>query len=296
MPWKFQSTPSARRATRRSCRLPTRKRQFQSTPSARRATRCRRARRRCFSNFNPRPPRGGRLHRLLCTVMPWKFQSTPSARRATQQYVDEQARTNISIHALREESDQTCSARSSAGYHFNPRPPRGERRILSSTSIRFGQFQSTPSARRATRKRARCSGARPYFNPRPPRGGRLALALDGREILHISIHALREEGDARLYVTLAAHPKFQSTPSARRATCSAQTDRLDHANFNPRPPRGGRPDLSNVAGATINISIHALREEGDKPIKIGALPSIDFNPRPPRGGRPYKPMRFIIKA
>ena len=227
--------------------------------------------------------------------MPWKFQSTPSARRATQQYVDEQARTNISIHALREESDQTCSARSSAGYHFNPRPPRGERRILSSTSIRFGQFQSTPSARRATRKRARCSGARPYFNPRPPRGGRLALALDGREILHISIHALREEGDARLYVTLAAHPKFQSTPSARRATfCafrlflgkifqSTPSARRATAIVRDHECRGKFQSTPSARRATVgvyyytyatSISIHALREEGDPPALRPALQSI----------------------
>ena len=36
-----------------------------------------------------------------------------------------------------------------------------------------------------------------------------------------------------------------------------------------------------------NISIHALREEGDHP--VGTLERIHghFNPRPPRGGRPY---------
>ena len=35
----------------------------------------------------------------------------------------------------------------------------------------------------------------------------------------------------------------------------------------------------------MDISIHALREEGDLYIPSGALPLSDFYPRPPRGGR-----------
>ena len=35
----------------------------------------------------------------------------------------------------------------------------------------------------------------------------------------------------------------------------------------------------------VNISIHALREEGDKSIPGNGLPYQNFNPRPPRGGR-----------
>ena len=56
----------------------------------------------------------------------------------------------------------------------------------------------------------------------------------------ISIHALREEGDAAKIRGLLDTAKFLSTPSARRATeCH-------------RPIRYSR-----------SISIHALREEGD---------------------------------
>ena len=58
------------------------------------------------------------------------------------------------------------------------------------------------------------------------------------------------------------------------------------ANFYPRPPRGGRP-ASFATGSAINlISIHALREEGDRsPWKSLTFPRY-FYPRPPRGGRP----------
>ena len=37
------------------------------------------------------------------------------------------------------------------------------------------------------------------------------------------------------------------------------------------------------------ISIHALRGEGDRWLCIRAMPSLDFYPRPPRGGRPGDP-------
>ena len=103
----------------------------------------------------------------------------------------------------------------------------------------------------------------------------------------ISIHALREEGDAT------------------GAYCRAKAD-----DFYPRPPRGGRPlvvcddlrrglisihalreegDLAKIIGHALNaISIHALREEGD-PARIPLMSTaMHFYPRPPRGGRPTK--------
>ena len=56
---------------------------------------------------------------------------------------------------------------------------------------------------------------------------------------------------------------FLSTPSARRAT-SALTDN-DYVSFNfyPRPPRGGRRAVQFPHLFRSDISIHALREEGD---------------------------------
>ena len=56
-------------------------------------------------DFNPRPPRGGRL--------------IPEPNSAV--YLD------ISIHALREEGDSYHIAKTEAYKHFNPRPPRGGR-------------------------------------------------------------------------------------------------------------------------------------------------------------------------
>ena len=169
--------------------------------------------------------------------------------------------------------------------NFYPRPPRGGRLDKSQAILTVQDFY-----------------------PRPPRGGRplnwtsavrsktkisihalreegdiFPAGVDSRG--NISIHALREEGDDGCQGLAAAHLKFLSTPSARRAT-----ERLDQYvrcrwHFYPRPPRGGRLTsrmTSTIAlsflstpsarratplplrqGCGCGISIHALREEGD---------------------------------
>ena len=148
----------------------------------------------------------------------------------------------------------------------------------------------------------------PYdFYPRPPRGGRPAPSLLHAPARHISIHALREEGDQHLLSCTLQHVIFLSTPSARRATSvldtsvtatvflstpSARraTSLLSTAlgtptDFYPRPPRGGRRDFLLQLGICLLISIHALREEGDSALWTSARARYDFYPRPPRGGR-----------
>ena len=146
-------------------------------------------------------------------------------------------------------------------------------------------FLSTPSARRATMEQIR------------------------RRINNgISIHALREEGDPQLRQGQLCRKEFLSTPSARRATHSGGRRGLWLSDFYPRPPRGGRPyqaetrfgrvkflSTPSARRATIisrrppvckDISIHALREEGDRRNLQIQKPKGNFYPRPPRGGRP----------
>ena len=85
-------------------------------------------------------------------------------------------RQHISIHALREEGDALVLFTMLVRVDFYPRPPRGGRPWqLSTLSISQCPFLSTPSARRAT-GRGRGDG----------------------DVPAISIHALREEGDAPL--------------------------------------------------------------------------------------------------
>ena len=152
------------------------------------------------------------------------------------------------------------------------------------------QFQSTPSARRATvvvqiaivHDRISIHALREE--------GDLAGQVDAVGLL-ISIHALREEGDPGDKITRLERMIFQSTPSARRATnivCAVGGGLL---HFNPRPPWGKRPDKPKTPApakqfqsaistwkATTDklivydeaymISIHALREESDAPVSV----------------------------
>ena len=124
------------------------------------------------------------------------------------------------------------------------------------------------------------------FYPRPPRGGRPVLELPLEPAVLISIHALREEGDtspnpASLQICYfyprpprGGRPhdgsrvdydkQFLSTPSARRATPVPHAAAGCCRYFYPRPPRGGRlPYISSFVRRFL-ISIHALREEGDR--------------------------------
>ena len=148
--------------------------------------------------------------------------------------------------------------------YFYPRPPRGGRR-----------------------GRAMVTSLAANFYPRPPRGGRQDRRLQLGKAEQISIHALREEGDlqsprrqARSERDFYPRPprggrpafagcfedaeEFLSTPSARRATRRPQDDRQTAANFYPRPPRGGRRTGRRADRGHQRISIHALREEGDR--------------------------------
>ena len=194
-----------------------------------------------------------------------RFLSTPSARRATfgrswtvtalSYFYPRPPRggrpskppfccalTRISIHALREEGD-------SPFWHIND----------------VAQiFLSTPSARRATHPVGGVRAGESDFYPRPPRGGRRALTEANTSAVTISIHALREEGDAMSSFGLPLIALFLSTPSARRATLEVRAVRRVGADFYPRPPRGGRQVCRAEAPAGQIISIHALREEGDR--------------------------------
>ena len=145
--------------------------------------------------FYPRPPRGGRHMDDVTIYAAAKFLSTPSARRATRAAAFRPPSNGISIHALREEGDPERQERKDREMDFYPRPPRGGRHPVVGQVYGYGQFLSTPSARRATR-------------PSKTQGLRS----------EISIHALREEGDPPSRRPVQILWIFLSTPSARRAT------------------------------------------------------------------------------
>ena len=155
-----------------------------------------------------------------------------------------------------------------------------------------------------------------------------ALRVEGdienylNNVLHlISIHALRVEGDESGLRCAGGFPYFYPRPpgGGRRRV---EADDIAVDNFYPRPPGGGRL----VGGLTLDprdqISIHALRVEGDhrrraRPVRgaisihalrvegdakiaaICALVARYFYPRPPGGGRhvpvsaPFASMLFL---
>ena len=60
------------------------------------------------------------------------------------------------------------------------------------------------------------------------------------------------------------------------------------ADFNPRSPRGERPDSIDYRLADRAISIHAPREGSDSTLSQDVRGGRYFNPRSPRGERPSK--------
>ena len=181
-----------------------------------------------------------------------RFLSTPSARRAT----------STARSLLPGTSD------------FYPRPPRGGRRKkLLHRAVKAIEFLSTPSARRATHPAGGAETGSAYFYPRPPRGGRRPCPFLGLRKIRISIHALREEGDARTRHRRALRSAFLSTPSARRAT-SCKPQRNHHAPISIHALREEGDARPKRLTRKQKISIHALREEGDAPktsSRVGAL-------------------------
>ena len=153
---------------------------------------------------------------------------------------------SISTCALREEGDPLSAAIRARPFYFSPRPPRGGRPLAALPHL--CTFQ--------------------HFYPRPPR------------------HALREEGDLSTGRILPPRRQFLSTPSARRATSAKRNINGSTINFYPRPPRGGRLKPTQLMSLQNQISIHALREEGDRLAAWQTCFQQDFYPRPPRGGRP----------
>ena len=190
------------------------------------------------------------------------FLSTPSARRATAERQDADPPAEISIHALREEGDVAFFPVAHHCHNFYPRPPRGGRRYVQEFAAWVRRFLSTPSARRATFFSGGVFYWDEFLSTPSARRATPGLCPDA-QAGRISIHALREEGDT-------------SKRRRSRTTC----------NFYPRPPRGGRQspcvafcvfriflstpsarratDFLLQLGICLLISIHALREEGDR--------------------------------
>ena len=123
----------------------------------------------------------------------------------------------------------------------------------------------------------------------------------------IPIHALREEGDCRFRWLTTGGCKISIHALREEGDQKRSRQTWWRRHFYPRPPRGGRPTILSIQiwdcpflstpsarRATCNnwckstireISIHALREEGDDAVQVFLHSVFNFYPRPPRGGR-----------
>ena len=125
------------------------------------------------------------------------------------------------------------------------------------------QFLPTPSARRATTTQFPPLTGVSEFLPTPSARRATGFFCVKRQIVLISTHALREEGD-RWYIDLC-----------KRRLISTHALREEGDQLAPQQRR-----------VESQISTHALREEGDGQRQHNGGQGYDFYPRPPRGGRP----------
>ena len=82
----------------------------------------------------------------------------------------------------------------------------------------------------------------------------------------ISIHALREEGDEEPVEVPDISKIFLSTPSARRATFKRRQD-VKLTIFLSTPSARRATTVFRDSSTITKISIHALREEGDRNLR-----------------------------
>ena len=217
---------------------------FLSTPSGWRATAAASTASMSAANFYPRPPGGGRHHRLADLEDIERFLSTPSGWRATWDFRKIKKFLYISIHALRVEGDQLRKVSRHDPRDFYPRPPGGGRPLFSGRSI-FTQINFYPRPPGGGRRRGAFAFRRSrYFYPRPPGGGRPKyLRGDPAAFLFLSTPS-GWRATHGVSGSLAISSIFLSTPSGWRATFMTLSKSGFFCDFYPRPPGGGRLLLS----------------------------------------------------
>ena len=216
-------------------------------------------------NFYPRPPRGG---------------------RPVPEGVMGPRLLEISTHALREEGDKMGITSQGGLTIFLPTPSaRRATLYLSSSSTSKTNFYPRPPRGGRQRHPHTPSYSAKNFYPRPPRGGRPPAMRCASNVEIISTHALREEGDVHGRqgqggIPISTHALREEGDGVSNRKCCkyhkisthalreegdspADTQRYQHRDFYPRPPRGGRQFYRRTKSRWGN-----------------------FYPRPPRGGRP----------
>ena len=193
-----------------------------------------------FSNFNPRPPCGGRPDRNAIASKLLDFNPRPpcggrpcSAWGAygAYSYFNPRPPCGGRPHALK------------GGlllYHFNPRPPCGGRQERAVKKFEEILFQSTPPVRGATTRSRRGVQPPEDISIHAPRAGGDADTPSGLFCAVISIHAPRAGGDC--------FPR----------------PRVVQVGISIHAPRAGGDSCYPVRRGRFPISIHAPRAGGDR--------------------------------
>ena len=141
----------------------------------------------------------------------------------------------ISTHSAREDGDSTFLPLTYAYIYFDPLRPRGRRLNI-----------------------CRCLLCYDDFNPLRPRGRRPIKCYSKIDVITISTHSAREDGDSLLVAHRLYFEVFQPTPPARTETFPLKA-----------PPTANK------------ISTHSAREDGDFFTVNSSTLDGEFQPTPP---------------
>ena len=124
------------------------------------------------TNFNPRPPCGGRRRTFVPFKHRWNFNPRPPCGGRLELVFPRFGLKNISIHGPRVGADSTLELCKTSIMNFNPRPPCGGRPHTYRSRATIYTFQSTAPVWGPTMGLGFLFTDKDDFNPRPPCGGR----------------------------------------------------------------------------------------------------------------------------
>ena len=276
---RFQSTLPSRGATDAAMVKDVDFTGFQSTLPSRGATRGKHPGVLPEVHFNPRSPRGERLHTQNQGIIQGVFQSTLPSRGATSTF--QSSRTGlrqISIHAPLAGSDRrVVRFRLFVGISIHAPLAGSDTRGLVE-AVTTNTFQSTLPSRGATLPALRHHNICQHFNPRSPRGERQAKATDvpGWDQFQSTLPSrgatsptfrsrswsefqstLPSRGATPVPLPIAHRCTFQSTLPSRGATGEYGGWQKDSRIFQSTLPSRGATLLGPLRRSGQDISIHA---------------------------------------
>ena len=127
----------------------------------------------------------------------------------------------------------------------------------------ISEFLSTPSARRATESVDATVEAIKFLSTPSARRATFVIFVITPFGIFLSTPSARRATRELLKYTNQATNFYPRPPRGGRPSSPVMFAALN-ADFYPRPPRGGRRHESLVRVVVLLISIHALREEGDR--------------------------------